>query len=500
MPISCFLSYVDDSREGLVKHQEELAWLSMLGGGVGGHWDSIRAVSDKSVGPMPHIKIADSAVEGFRQGRTRKGSYAAYLSVRHPDFLEFLNMRLPTGGDVNRKCFNAHHAVNIPDDFMQAVYEDKSWDFVCPHSGRVTDTMPAREVWQQILEIRFRTGEPYLNFIDTARRGLPEAQRKLGLEIHGSNLCNEIHLPTDSKRTAVCCLSSVNLEAYPEWKNDPEFIGRWVRFLDNVLDYFIRYAPPEMSKAVYSAYHERAIGLGQMGFHSLLQRMGIPRESAIALSINQEVSEYIHRHATDATIQLAKERGEAPDMRGTGRRNSHLIAVAPNANSGLICGTSPSVEPLRSNAFAQRTRAGTHLIKNRHLTKRLQELGMDTEEVWQSIILNSGSVQHLEGLTEFDKLLFRTAFEKDQRWVIEHAATRQPYVCQGQSINVYLPFGAERSYVNEVHLMAHKKGLKGLYYLRTTSGFNAEKVSQRVERRALRDFNQSEEECLSCQG
>jgi ribonucleoside-diphosphate reductase alpha chain len=499
MPISCFLGFVADTREGLVDHQAELAWLSMLGGGVGGHWSSIRAVSDKSVGPIPHMKIADSAVEGFRQGRTRKGSYAAYLDISHPDVVEFLNIRMPTGGDINRKCFNIHHAVNITDEFMGAVFAGRSFDLLCPHTGVVKETVDARELWQSILETRFKTGEPYLNFIDTANRWLPDVQKELGLRIHGSNLCNEIHLATDEYRTAVCCLSSVNLERYDEWKHDKQFIKRWVRFLDNVLTFFIENAPEEMAKAVYSAHRERAIGLGAMGFHSLLQRKMIPWESPMAVGLNKQVFKHIKSQALEATYELGKERGEAPDMEGTGRRNSHLLAIAPNANSGLICGTSPSIEPLRSNAFTQRTRAGSHLVFNPVLEKLLEGYGQNTDEVRQSIILNKGSVQHLDFLSDWEKEVFKTGPEIDQRWVITHAADRQPEVCQGQSVNVYFPFGAQRRYVNEVHLMAYTKGLKGLYYLRTESGFTGDKVSVKLERKALKDFNQ-EEECLSCQG
>jgi ribonucleoside-diphosphate reductase alpha chain len=500
MPISCFLSFVPDSREGLVDHQSELAWLSMLGGGVGGHWSAIRAVSDKSVGPIPHMKIADSAVEGFRQGRTRKGSYAAYLDISHPDVVEFMHIRLPTGGDVNRKCFNIHHAINITDEFMEAVYGGDLWSLVCPHSGRVVDRVDARELWQSILETRFRTGEPYINFIDTANRALPEVQRQAGLRIHGSNLCNEIHLPTDERRTAVCCLSSVNLELYDEWKHDKQFIQRWVRFLDNVLTFFIENAPEAMAKAVYSASRERAIGLGAMGFHSLLQSKGLPWESPMAKGLNLRIFDHIKEKAEEATRILSCEKGSAPDMVTTGRRNSHLLAIAPNANSGLICGTSPSIEPLRSNAFTQRTRAGSHLVKNPHLKAVLAEHGKDDEETWQSIILNNGSVQHLDFLSEWEKDVFKTAFEIDQSWVVEHAADRQKFICQGQSVNLYFPFGAQKSYVNQVHLSAWKKGLKGLYYLRTTAGFTGDKVSQKVERIALKDAANNEEECLACQG
>jgi ribonucleoside-diphosphate reductase alpha chain len=505
MPISCFLGFVPDTREGLVDHQKELAWLSMLGGGVGGHWSAIRAVSDKSVGPIPHMKVADSAVEGFRQGRTRKGSYAAYLDISHPDVVEFLNIRLPTGGDVNRKCFNIHHAINITDVFMRRVFAGASWDLVCPHSGKVVETVDARELWQSILDTRFRTGEPYLNFIDTANRFLPESQQALGLRVHGSNLCNEIHLPTDGRRTAVCCLSSVNLERYDEWKHDPQFIKRWVRFLDNVLTFFIENAPEEMSKAIYSASRERAIGLGAMGFHSLLHSKMIPWESPMAKALNARIFRHIKAQAEEATFELASERGEAPDMAGTGRRNSHLLAIAPNANSGLICGTSPSIEPLRSNAFTQRTRAGSHLVINPHLKNVIRKYApAENSDEWvkeqiQRVVLDKGSVKELEYLTDFEKEVFKTAPELDQRWVVDLAADRQEHICQGQSVNLYFPFGAQKRYVNETHLMAYQRGLKGLYYLRTDSGFTGDKVSVKLERKALKDFN-AEEECVACQG
>ena len=496
MPISCFLAYVPDTREGIVDHQSEIAWLSMLGGGVGGHWSDVRAVSDKSVGPIPHIKIADSAMEGFRQGRTRKGSYAAYLDISHPDVLEFIQMRTPTGGDINRKCFNIHHAVNITDEFMEAVYNGDLWTFKCPHSGRPIDSIDARELFQLILETRFRTGEPYINFIDTANKHLPEAQKRLGLEIHGSNLCNEIHLPTDAQRTAVCCLSSVNLEKWDEWKDDPGFIRRWVRFLDNVLEFFIKHAPSVQHKAVFSAQRERAIGLGAMGWHYLLQKKNIPFESALAVSLNKKIFAHIKEQAEAETFDLAKERGEAPDMEGTGRRNSHLLAIAPNANSGLICGTSPSIEPLRSNAYTTRTRAGTHLFKNKYLEEVLAKYGKNDDATWLSIIHNSGSVQHLDFLPQWEKDVFKTATEIDQTWVVQHAADRQEFICQGQSVNLYFPYGADKNYVKDVHLLAHKKQLKGLYYLRTSAGFSGDKVGAKIERVALRDG----EECVACQG
>lgn len=515
MPISCFLSYVGDNKKSLVDHLDEMAWLSMMGGGVGGHWSAVRTVDEKSVGVLPHNKVIDSAVEAFRQGKTRKGSYAGYLDVSHPDILEFLYMRSPTGGDVNRKCFNIHHAVNLTDEFMGACINNDEWSLRCPHGGHVTDTLSARDLFGWILDTRFRTGEPYLNFIDTANRALPRALKALGLEVHGSNLCNEIHLPTSESRTAVCCLSSVNLEKYEEWKHDPDFIYRWVRFLDNVLTFFIENAPDEMARARYSAQRERSIGLGAMGFHAYLQSKFIPWESFEAQLHNKVMFRHISAEADRATVALAAERGEAPDMRGTGRRNAHLLAIAPNANSGLLCGTSPSIEALRSNAFTQSTRAGSHLVKNKHLDAvirahspsdaMLLTVGKSkddwVEEQWQSVVLNEGSCQHLIYLTDHEKKVFRTAFETDPEWSVDHAADRQPYICQGQSVNLYFPFGSDRNKVLKTHIKAWQRGLKGLYYLRTQSGFTGDKVSETLQRNALKDHQPTEEEeCAACQG
>jgi ribonucleoside-diphosphate reductase alpha chain len=499
LPISCFLSYVPDTLDGLIGHQAELAWLSVKGGGVGGHWGDVRAVSDKAPGPIPFIKVADSAMTAYKQGTTRKGSYAAYINVDHPDIIEFLNIRVPTGGDPNRKAFNIHNAINISDAFMLAVVNDYDWYLVDPASQDVKETVKARELWQRILETRFRTGEPYLNFIDEANRHLPQSQKNLGLTIKGSNLCNEIHLVTSADRTAVCCLSSVNLAFYDEWK-DTTMVADLIRFLDNVLQYFIDHCPPELSRAKYSAQRERSLGLGAMGFHSYLQRHNIAWESALAKSANLRMSRDIQTKAIEESRRLADERGEPEDMKGTGRRNAHLLAIAPNANSSIIAGCSASIEPIKSNAYTHRTRVGTHLVKNEYLQKVLQGVGKDTEEVWQSIILKEGSVQHLEFLDDWQKDVFKTAFEIDQHWVIEHAATRQQYICQGQSVNVFFPAGADKSYVNSVHLKAWKDKLKGLYYLRTSSGATAEKVSEKVQRVALSDVINTNEECIACQG
>lgn len=492
LPISCFLNYVPDTVEGLIDHTSETRWLSVKGGGVGGHWSDVRSVSEVSPGPIPFLKTVDADMTAYRQGKTRKGSYAAYMDVSHPDIEEFLIMRTPTGGDPNRKCLNLHNAINVTDDFMERVVSGSVWELKDPHTKKVVKTLSARELWQRILETRFRTGEPYLNFIDEANRCLPESQKKLGLKIHGSNLCNEIHLATDRSRTAVCCLSSLNLEAFDEWKGTT-IVQDMIRMLDNVLQNFIDNCPPCLSRAKFSAERERSLGLGTMGFHSYLQKRGVPFESAIASSMNRKIFKLIKERAVEESQKLAVERGEPEDMRGTGLRNAHLLAVAPNANSAVITGCSPSIEPWKSNAYTHRTRAGTHLVKNRYLELLLESLDKNTEEVWQSIILSEGSVQHLDFLTQDQKDVFKTAFEIDQRWIVDHASSRQPYICQGQSVNLFFPSGSPRSYVNEVHIEAWKGKLKGLYYLRSTAERTAEKVSYQVGK-----IKSSSEGCLSC--
>jgi len=501
LPISCFLSYVGDNLNSLISHNAEVAWLSVKGGGVGGHWADVRPVSDKAPGVIPFLKVVDSQMTAYKQGKTRKGSYAAYLDVSHPEIIEFINFKVPTGGDANRKCFNLFNAVNITDDFMEAVQHGNIWELRCPDSGAIRSTIQARELWQRILEARFRTGSPYLNFIDTANRGLPDSQRALGLSIRGSNLCNEIHLATSEERTAVCCLSSVNLEKWDEWR-DTRMVQDLVRLLDNVLKFFIRYAPEELEKAKFSAYMERSIGLGAMGFHGYLQNKGIAWESWQAASENYQMFKKIKEDAVESTCELAEERGEAPDMAGTGRRNAHLLAIAPNANSSIICGCSASIEPIKSNAYTHRTRAGAHLVKNKALEEVLDAHGENTESTWKTIIASEGSVQHLEFLSEQDRQVFKTAFELDQTWVVEHSAKRQEFICQGQSVNLFFPAGSPKPYVNSVHIKAWKEGLKGLYYLRTNAGVSADKVGASVERNALKDFESPTdgEECISCQG
>ena len=497
LPISCFLSYVEDTVEGLIAHHAETAWLSVKGGGVGGHWSDVRGITEKSVGVMPMLKVTDGQMTAYKQGKTRKGSYAAYLDIDHPDVVEFINFKVPTGGDINRKCFNLFNAVNVTDKFMQAVEANSDWELNCPSSGEVLKTVKARQLWQSILEARFRTGSPYINFIDTANKALPLFQKRKGLKIHGSNLCNEIHLPTDKDRTAVCCLSSVNLEKYDEWK-DTTMVADLVTFLDNVITSFIENAPDALGKAAYSAYNERSIGIGAMGFHSYLHSKNISWESWQASSENHKIFKKIKEQAEEQTKLLAEERGECPDGRGYGVRNSHLLAIAPNANSSIICNTSASIEPLKSNMFTHRTRAGAHVYKNPYLEQVLEEYESNTDKVWKSILENDGGVQHLDFLTQHERDVFKTAFEINQAWVVEHAAKRQTFVCQGQSVNLFFASGADKAYVNKVHLKAYNEGLKGLYYLRTTAGQTADKIGTQVSRDALKDFN--EEGCISCEG
>tara|TARA_B100001063_G_scaffold239223_1_gene262510 strand:- start:1645 stop:3471 length:1827 start_codon:yes stop_codon:yes gene_type:complete len=506
LPISCFLTYVPDSLDGLIDHSSELRWLSVKGGGVGGHWSDVRAVSDKAPGPMPFLHTVDADMTAYRQGKTRKGSYAAYMNVDHPDIIEFLNMRVPTG-DVNRKNLNLHNAINITDAFMRAVERGETWDLIDPNDKTVRETMPARKLWEQILEVRFRTGEPYLNFIDTANRALPQTQKDLGLKIHGSNLCNEIHLATSEDRTAVCCLSSVNVEMFDEWKGTT-MIRDLTRFLDNVLQFFIDNAGDEIARAKFSATRERSLGLGAMGWHSFLHKKRIAFESESAQVWNNVVFQYIQKEAIEESKTMGQQRGEAPDMEGTGRRNAHLLAIAPNANSSIICGTSPSIEPLKANAYTHRTRAGSHLVKNKYLEEVLEEKGKNTDKVWTDIITNGGSVQHLSFLTDDEKAIFKTAIEIDQNRIVDQAGTRQRFLCQGQSVNLFFPAGAERKYLHEVHFNAWKREVKGLYYLRTETTQRAENVAEKVKRDALQDYQsqalvseiESQEECVACQG
>jgi ribonucleoside-diphosphate reductase alpha chain len=515
LPISCFLPYLDDSAEGLVDCLAEVNWLSMLGGGVG-IGIGIRSADDKSVGVMPHLRTYDASSLAYRQGRTRRGSYAAYLDVSHPDILIFLEMRKPTG-DQNMRCQNLHHGINITDDFMRLIEKcmlepdaDDTWELKDPHSGEVRDTIPAREMWQRILEIRMQTGEPYLHFIDTSNRMMPEFQKKLGLSIKQSNLCSEIILPTDKERTAVCCLSSLNLEYFDEWKNDSLFLADIAEMLDNVLQYFIDNAPSPVKRAIYSASRERSIGVGALGFHAYLQKNNLPWESAMATGANIKMFKHIKEGLDAANLKLGKERGEAPDCVGTGRRFAHVMAVAPNASSSILMGnTSPSVEPFRANAYRQDTLSGSHLNKNKYLDKIIKEKcdadkKLDYNEIWSSIIANDGSIQHLDFLDEWQKDVYKTSMEIDQRWIVDHAANRQSYIDQAQSINLFFRPDVNVKYLHAVHYQAWKQGLKTLYYCRSEKLAKADKVAKKIERQVIEEIDlkqlASEEVCLSCEG
>lgn len=513
MPISCFLNHVEDSRGGITSHYTENAFLSSVGGGIGGNWSKIRGVGSstsngsESTGVIPFLKVVDGEMLAFSQGITRRGSYAAYLDISHPEVEEFLDIRKPTGGDINRKSINLHHAIVITDDFMRLIegatrekdFND-DWDLIDPHSGEVVKTVPAKTLWVKLIQNRVETGEPYIMFKDTVDKFVPKFQQDLGLEVHHSNLCSEITLATDENRTAVCCLSSVNLEEYDEWKNNDLFIPDLIRMLDNVLDHFIHNAPPELHRAVYSAKQERSLGLGAMGFHAYLQRHSIPFESVIAKIRNKNMFREIKEKANDATKLLAQERGECPDAVGYGVRNSHLLAIAPNASSSIICGnTSPSIEPYRANAFVQKTKTGSSLLKNEYLEHCLDEIGMNTADIWQNIITHDGSVQHLDFLDADTKDIFKTGVEMDQRWLVEFAADRQEYICQSQSLNLFFPANVSKQELHAVHIMAWKKGVKTLYYLRSEAIKRADKVSDEALRQYIFD-SISDETCLACEG
>jgi len=522
LPISCFLPYLDDSAEGLVNTLSEVNWLSMLGGGVG-LGIGIRSSDDKSVGVMPHLRTYDASSLAYRQGRTRRGSYAAYLNISHPDILMFLDMRKPTG-DPNMRALNLHHGINITDDFMHIIERcmidptaNDDWELKDPHDGAVREVMSAKELWQRILEMRMQTGEPYLHFIDTSNRMMPEFQKKLGLSIRQSNLCSEIILPTDKERTAVCCLSSLNLEYYDDWKEDPNFLSDVAEMLDNVLEYFISNAPSAIQRARYSASRERSIGIGALGWHAYLQRHNLPWESAMSVSANHRIFKHIREGLDDANLKLGKERGEAPDAAGTGKRFSHMLAVAPNASSSIIMGnTSPSIEPLRANAYRQDTLSGSSLNKNKWLDKVItKHLELDGgtwtpqgeelyQQVWSSIIANDGSVQHLTWMDDWTKDVFKTSMEIDQRWVVQHASDRQQYIDQAQSVNLFFRPDSNVMYIHAVHFQAWKQGLKTLYYCRSEKIGKADKVSKRIERKVMEELDMktlaSEEVCLACEG
>jgi ribonucleoside-diphosphate reductase alpha chain len=534
LPISCFLNYVPDSRRGLSDHYDENIWLASGGGGLGGYWGAVRSngVStsngSQSTGSIPFMHVVDSQMLAFNQGVTRRGSYAAYMDISHPEVEEFIAMRKTTGGDLNRKCLNLHNGITITDDFLTAVKNDDQWRLIDPKSKQAIKTVSARDLWWQLIHTRAETGEPYIVNLDRCNEALPETQKDMGLEVRQSNLCSEITLATSEQRTAVCCLSSVNLEYFDEWKDDELFISDLITMLDNVIEHFIdnathgehawhfndtfgefsKYVQPDktgFAKAAYSAYRERAIGLGAMGFHSYLQRNGIPFEGMYAASFNNRAFKHIKDRATSASSVLASERTEAPDMANGNLRNSHLLAIAPNASSSIICGgTSPSIEPTRANVFTHKTLTGSYKVKNKYLEELLEKKGINNEQTWKDIAAAEGSVKDLEKLTEEEKEVFKTAPELDQRWVIEHAYQRQKYICQAQSVNLFFeppPATAPQEvhdeyleYVNHVHWTGANK-LKSMYYLRTTAARNTENVNIKIPRINLEDG-----ECLSCEG
>ena len=516
LPISCFLNYIEDTAEGLVDNLSETNWLSMLGGGVGIGF-GIRSTDDKSTGVMPHLKIYDASSLAYRQGRTRRGSYAAYLDISHPDIIAFLEMRKPTG-DQNLRTLNMHHGINIPDAFMELIEKcmidhdaDDSWELKDPHSGEIREVVSARELWQRILEMRMTTGEPYLHFIDTSNKHLPQWLKDKGLKVHQSNLCSEIILPTNEKRTAVCCLSSLNLEYYDDWKDDPLFLRDVAEMLDNVLQYFIDNAPTSISRAVYSATRERSIGIGALGWHAYLQKCNLPWESPMAIGRNKQIFKTVREKLNVANQELGSRRGEAPDAVGTGNRFSHLMAIAPNASSSILMGnTSPSIEPYRANAYRQDTLSGSHLNKNRYLDKIIQvEAEKHNEgwadEVWRTIIANDGSVQHLDWMDEWTKDVFKTSMEIDQRWVVQHAADRQLWIDQAQSLNVFFRPDSNIKYIHAVHFMAWKLGLKTMYYCRSDKIAKADKVAKRIEREVIKEIDltaltKDDGACLACEG
>ena len=510
LPISCFLNYVDDSREGITEHYTENAYLSSFGGGIGGSWSSIRAQGTKtskgseSTGVIPFMKVVDAEMLAFSQGVTRRGSYASYLHMSHPEIEEFLDIRKPTGGDINRKCTNLHHGVVIPDAFMEIIYRatkeldfDDSWELIDPHSHQVKKVVSARTLWVKLLQNRMETGEPYLMFEDAVQEALPDFQKRKGLRVNHSNLCSEITLATDEERTAVCCLSSVNLEHFDEWSKVPAFIPDLVRMLDNVLTVFIKDAPDSLEKAKFSAMRERSVGLGAMGFHAYLQKNKLSFEGMYATAINMKVFKHIKDDAVKTTHKLAVERGACPDDDSCEVRNAHLLAIAPNASSSIICGnTSPSIEPFRANAYTQKTKSGSHLHKNKYLEQLLKDKGANTDNVWKEIVANKGSVQHLDLLTDHEKEVFKTAVEINQAWIIEHASMRQEFICQSQSVNLFFPPDVNKGDLHNVHMLAWAKNLKTLYYLRSEAISRADNVSSQVKREII--FEQ--EDCLACEG
>ena len=519
LPISCFLNESDDSLQGIVDLWNENVWLASRGGGIGSYWGNLRSLGEnvgkngkngKTSGVIPFIRVMDSLTLAISQGSLRRGSAACYLPVWHPEIEEFIEMRRPTGGDPNRKALNLHHGIVIPDAFMRAVEADEDWALKSPKDGAVQTTVSARDLWIRILTARVETGEPYLLFIDRVNADIPQHQKLAGMRVKMSNLCSEITLPTGidrfgNDRTAVCCLSSLNLETYDEWKNVPGMVEDIMRFLDNVLQDFIDRAPDSMAKAKYSAMRERSVGLGVMGFQSFLQMRNVPIESVTALSWNKKIFKKIREEVDLSSKALAKEKGACPDAADFGieERFSNKLAVAPTASISIICGgASPGIEPSAGNSFVQKTLSGSFNVRNRHLKKLLAEKNKDTDEVWSSITTNKGSVQHLEFLDQHEKDVFKSAFEIDQRWLIDLAAQRTPYICQSQSLNVFIAADVHKKDLHQIHFQAWKKGIKSMYYLRSMSIQRSDVVSnmgQATNNISDQENTNDYEECLSCQ-
>ena len=495
LPISCFLNEASDSLDGIVDLWNENVWLAARGGGIGSYWGNLRSIGEKvsangkTSGIIPFIRVMDSLTLAISQGSLRRGSAAVYIGIDHPEIEEFIEIRRPTGGDPNRKALNLHHGVVITDAFMRAVENDEEWALISPKDKTVVRRLKARSLWIRLLTSRIETGEPYFIFIDHVNRAAPEHHKLAGLQVRMSNLCSEITLPTGpdhhgEDRTAVCCLSSLNLETYLEWRSDPLFIEDVMRFLDNVLDDFIEKAPDSMERAKYAALRERSVGLGVMGFHSFLQSQGVPIESASAKAWNRNIFRHVRGHADAASRALAAERGPCPDASDYGfdERFSNKLAIAPTASISIICGgSSPGIEPNVANAFTHKTLSGSFSVRNKYLKALLAGKGQDTDDVWTSITVNEGSVAHLDFLSDDEKEIFKTAFEIDQRWLVDFAADRAPFVCQSQSLNVFLPADVHKKTLHDIHFQAWKKGVKSLYYCRSRSIQRADKVANKVD-------------------
>ena len=520
LPISCFLNEAGDSLDGILDLWSENVWLAARGGGIGSYWGNLRSIGEKigrvgkTSGIIPFIKVMDSLTMAISQGSLRRGSAACYLPIDHPEIEEFIEMRRPTGGDPNRKALNLHHGVLISDAFMRAVETDDQWALKSPKDGIVQSTISARNLWIRLLTARIETGEPYIIFIDTVNRLIPQHHKLAGLNVKTSNLCSEITLPTgidkDGKvRTAVCCLSSLNIEKYDEWKDDENFISDVMRFLDNVLDDFIENAPEQFSNATYSAMRERSVGLGVMGLHSFFQKKSIPLESAMSKVWNKKIFEHIQKKVDESSKELAEERGSCPDAAdyGINERFSNKTAIAPTASISIICGgTSPGVEPIAANSYTHKTLSGSFNVRNIYLEKILKKYNKNNDEVWSSITTNQGSVRHLDFLSQEEKDVFKTAFELDQKWIVELGADRTPHISQAQSINLFLPADVHKRTLHQIHFQAWKKGLKSLYYCRSKSIQRAENInsgsSTDIEMNVYKNKENQEqeyEECLSCQ-